>query len=133
MRLELAPELLHVLAAGGLREDDRGPPGPVGVEGENRAHLGQHRLRGRMVHLVDRDHVGDLHDPGLQRLDRVAGARHQHEQHRVGDADHLHLALAGADGLDEDDVLAGGVEEQHRLERRLGQAAQVTAGRPSTG
>ena len=42
-----------------------------------------------MVGLVDRDHVRDLHDPRLQRLDRVAGAGHQHEHDRVGDADHL--------------------------------------------
>ena len=53
---------------------------------------------------------------------------HEHEQHRVRDPDHLDLALAGADRLDEDDVLAGRVEEQHSLQRRLGQAAEVAAG-----
>ena len=46
---------------------------------------------------------------------------------RVGDPDHLDLALAGADGLEEDDVLAGGVEDEQRLQRRLGEAAEVAA------
>ena len=47
--------------------------------------------------------------------------------HRVGDADHLHLALAGADRLEEDELLAGGVEHEQRLQRRLGEAAEVAA------
>ena len=47
--------------------------------------------------------------------------------HLVGDAHHLDLALAGADRLEEDDVLAGRVEQQQRLERRLGQPAEVPA------
>ena len=80
-----------------------------------------------MVHLVDRDHVGDLHDPRLQRLDGVARPRHEHEHDRVRDPDHLDLALAGADRLDEEQVLAGRVQHEHRLERRLGHAAEVPA------
>ena len=42
-------------------------------------------------------------------------------------ADHLDLALAGADRLEEDDVLAGRVEQQQRLERRLREPAEVAA------
>ena len=34
----------------------------------------------------------------------------------------------GADRLDEDDVLPGGVEDEHGLQRRLGEAARVAAG-----
>src|SRR3712207_7268136 len=48
--------------------------------------------------------VGDLHDPRLQRLDRVAGARHQDEDDRVRDPDDLDFALPGPDRLHEDDV-----------------------------
>ena len=128
MLLDLPPELGHVLPAMGLRQHDRHLPGPVAVEREHRADLGQHGLRRRVIHLVDRDHVGDLHDPGLQRLDRVARAGHQHEHDGVGDTDHLDLALPGADRLDEDHVLAGCVEDQHGLEGRLGDAAQMAAG-----
>ena len=48
-------------------------------------------------------------------------------------AEHLHLALTGADGLEEDDVLARGVEEQQALQRRLGEAARRARGSPSSG
>src|SRR5215203_5622801 len=80
---DLFPQLGHPLAGDGLGEDDRRLPVAFRVEGEDRAHFVQHRLRGRVVLLVDHDHVRDLHDPRLQRLDGVAGARHEHEHHRV--------------------------------------------------
>src|SRR5438132_4950668 len=126
--LDLRPELGHVLAAGGLGQHDRRPPSALLVEREHRAHFVEHRLGCRMVHFVDRDHVWNLHDPSLERLDRVPGARHQHEHDRVGDFDHLDLALAGAHGLEENEVLAGRVEDEHRLQRRLREPALVAAG-----
>src|SRR3954452_5076928 len=134
MLLDLVPELGYVLAAHGLRQHDRRVPLPALVlkrsaEGEDRAHLAQHRLRARVIHLVDRDHVRDLHDPRLQRLHRVARAGHEHEEDGVGDPDHLDLALPRADRLEEADVLAGRVEHEQRLQRRLGQPAEV-ASRP---
>ena len=46
----------------------------------------------------------------------------------VGDAHHLDLALTRADRLEEDDVATRSVEQQQRLERRLGQTAEVPAG-----
>ena len=55
-------------------------------------------------------------EPGMQR-----------EHDGVGDREHADLALAGADRLEEDDVLPGGVEEQQRLQRRLGEPAGVAA------
>ena len=122
-----SPELRHVLPAHRLGQDDRRPPLPLSVEAEDRAHLVQHRLRGGVIHLVDRDHVRDLHDPRLQGLHRVARAGHQHEQDRVRDPDHLDLALARAHGLEQDELLAGRIEQERRLQRRLGQAAEVPA------
>jgi hypothetical protein len=80
-----------------------------------------------MVTLVDCDHVRNLHDPGFQRLDRIAGARHEHEQDRVGDPRHLDLALPGPDGLQENQVLPGCVENEHGLEGRLSDAAEMSA------
>ena len=65
--------------------------------------------------------------PGLQRLDRVARARHQHEHDRVGVVDDVDLGLADADGLDEHVLAPGGVEQQRRLQRRLGEAAERAA------
>jgi hypothetical protein len=46
--------------------------------------------------------VGDLQDAGLDRLHLVAEARRHHHEAEIGDAGDLHLALAGADGLDSD-------------------------------
>ena len=120
------PELGHVLAVQRLGQDDRRPLGRIG-EPDDRANLVQHRLRRRVIHLVDGDHVRDLHDPGLQRLHGVARAGHEHEQHRVRDARHLDLALPGADRLDEDHVLPERVQQEHGLERRLGKPAEVPA------
>src|SRR5947208_6250699 len=134
MLLDLLPQLGHVLAAHGLRQHDRRAPLAApslmrSTEGEDRAHLAEHRLRAGVIHLVDRAHVGDLHDPCLQRLHRVARAGHEHEKDGVGDPDHLDLALPRADRLEKDDVLAGCVEHEQRLQRRLGQPAEV-ASRP---
>ena len=51
------------------------------------------------------------------------------EHDRVGVVDDVDLGLADADRLDEDVLLAGGVHQQHRLERRLRQAAERAAAR----
>jgi len=80
-----------------------------------------------VIHLVDRDHIGDLHDSRLQRLDRVARAGHQDQQHGVRDPDHLDLALTGPDGLEEDELLARRIEDEQRLKRCLGKPAEVAA------
>ena len=48
-------------------------------------------------------------------------------RHGVRDRRDLDLALACSDRLHEDDVLARGVEQEHRLERRLREAALVPA------
>ena len=46
---------------------------------------------------------------------------------RVGDPDHLDLALARADRLEEEELLAGGVEHEGRLQGRLREPAEVPA------
>src|SRR5437588_8256147 len=58
---DLRPQLGDILAARRVGEDDRRSPGTISVEREDRSHLVDHRLRRRVVHLVDGDHVGDLH------------------------------------------------------------------------
>ena len=80
-----------------------------------------------MVELVDHDHVGDLHDPGLERLDGVARAGHQYEQDQIGDPDHLDVALSRAHGLEQDHLASGRVEQQQCLECRLGETAEMAA------
>ena len=53
--------------------------------------------------------------------------------HLVGDAHHLDLALARADRLEKDDVVARRVEQQQRLQRRLGEPADDGRACPSSG
>ena len=65
--------------------------------------------------------------PAFKRLDRVARPGHEREHDRVGDREHPDLALPGADRLQEDAILARGVEHEQRLERRLGEPAEVPA------
>ena len=133
MRLELLDELLDPLAADGLGLDDRHAPAALGAEREHAADLADHRVGQRVVGLVDDDDVGDLHDAGLQRLDRVARAGHQHEHDGVGVVDDVDLGLADADRLEEDVVLAGGVHQQRGLQRRLAEPAERARGWPSSG
>src|SRR5918994_779397 len=125
---DLVPELLDPLLLERFGEDDRRTPIALLVEAEDRTHLVEHRLRRRVVLLVDDDHVRDFHDSGLQRLHRVARARHQREHDGVGDADHLDLALTGPDCLEEDEIPPGCVEDEQGLQRRLGEPAQMAAG-----
>ena len=75
VRFDRGPELVDALAAQRLGEHDRRLR-PRRRQREHLAHVVRGRPRLRVVGLVDRDHVGDLHDPGLQRLHRVARARH---------------------------------------------------------
>ena len=122
-------QLLDALAGGGLGANDRHAPARLRAKREDRADLAHHRVGQRMVGLVDHDHIGDLHHPRLQRLDRVAGAGLEREDDRVGMIDDVDLALADANRLQQDVVLARRVHQQGRLQRRLGEAAERAAGR----
>jgi hypothetical protein len=66
---------------------------------------------------------------GISITPAVARARDQHEHDRVGVVDHVDLRLTDPDGLEEHVVLAGGVHQQRRLQRRLGEAAERAARR----
>ena len=60
------------------------------------------------VGLGDDEHVGDLHDPRLQELQRVAGAGLDDDDHGLGGLGDVGLGLADADGLDHHQVERGG-------------------------
>ena len=81
------------------------------------------------VGLVDDEDVGDLHDAGLERLHFVARAGNERDDRHVGGADDVDLVLADADGLDDDDVLAGGVEHERDFAGRAREPAQMAARR----
>ena len=68
------------------------------------------------VGLGDDEHVGHLHDPGLQELQDVARAGLHDDGDGVGGLGDLGLGLADADGLDHDDV--------ERRRQRLGGGAR---------
>ena len=79
------------------------------------------------VGLRHDEHVGHLHDPRLEELQRVAGAGLHDDRDGVGDLGDLGLGLADADGLDDDDVERGGERLRGRA-RRGRQAAEPPAG-----
>ena len=52
------------------------------------------RVRALAIGLVDDEDVGDLEQPRLHRLHRVAGLRHEHDDDRVRQAHDVELGLA---------------------------------------
>ena len=54
---------------------------------------------------------------------------HERDDRDVGRADDVHFVLTDADGLDDDDVLAGRVEHERRVAGRAREAAQMSARR----
>ena len=70
--------------------------------------------------MVTTSTSGHLHDPGLQELQRVAGAGLDDDRDGVGGLGDVGLGLADADGLDHDDVERGG----QRLRRRAGRGRE---------
>ena len=78
--------------------------------------------------LID-DHVGDLHDAGLQGLDRVSRAGHQRQHDGVGVIDDVDLCLADPDRLEENVVEPSRVHDQRRLKGRLRQTAERSTAR----
>src|SRR6266581_372229 len=75
VRLDCVPELADPDPRERVGEDHRRPGGFAWPEGEHLPHVGRRRARERVLALVDRDHVRDLHDARLQRLHGVSGAR----------------------------------------------------------
>ena len=116
-----------VLTIGGRHAPSAAPR--LSTERRSRTHL----VGAVAVGLVDDVHVADLEDAGLCRLDAVAHARRE-QDHVVSASPATSTSrLAHADGLDQDDVAAGGVEHPQRLRSRPGQAAEVPAAWPSSG
>ena len=79
--------------------------------------------------LVDGDGVGEFHDAALDPLQLVAGTRELQQQEEVDHAGHRHFRLADADGLYQDDVVAGGLADQQGLAGLARHPAEGVAGR----
>ena len=80
------------------------------------------------VGLRDDEHVGHLHDPGLQELQDVARAGLHDHGDGVGHVGDLRLALPDSDGLDHDDV-EGRRERLGRRARGRREAPEAVARR----
>jgi len=115
MPVEGVDEVVDPVAPGRTDEDDVGAGGEggrrhSGAVGDMKhpEELGACAL-GRFAHigLVDHEKIGNFHDPGLQELERVARPGLDDEHHRVDDVFDVGLALADADGLDEDAIEGG--------------------------
>ncbi len=148
MQLSLAPSLgaLRGVFTRHERVDERDDPlarrraglehGACGVHadasgGAERAHeVGDGAVReisGAHIGLVHHEEIGDLHDPGLQELERVAASGLDHDEGGLGQILDVDLRLPDARGLDEDDVVR---RREHLDGRRdgLGEPARVTMG-----
>jgi hypothetical protein len=98
-------------------------PARIQVEHHAQGHDGV--VGALLVGLVDGENVGDLQDAGLDGLHVVAQARHLDDDGGVGRPGDVHLGLAGADRLDDDQVKAGGVQHLDGVGGGPGQATQV--------
>jgi hypothetical protein len=96
---------------------------------EHPAELGLELAGTAVVRLVDDEHVGDLEDAGLRRLDAVTHPWGERDHGRVRRRGDLDLGLPDTHRLDDDVVEPRGIEHEHRLRRREGQSAEVAAGR----
>ena len=124
-------DLRHALAARRDRLQNRRPPVRLAVRLQRQVGLDRRRqpVGALPIRLVHDEDVGDFHDAGLERLHVVAGAGHERDDRHVGRADDVDLVLADADRFDDDDVLAGGVEDERRVAGRAREAAQMPARR----
>ena len=95
----------------------------------HRTDLASQLIGHRVIGLVDDKDVGDLHDAGLEHLDRIAAAGLKRDERRVRQLRDRNLALADADRLDEHDVETECIHEHDRIGGRAGEAAQMPAAR----
>src|SRR6266550_245377 len=125
-------ELRQSVARLRRRAEDRTLPRAILREREHLREIARGVVRTGTVRLVHDEHVGDLEDARLDRLDVVAESRHGHQADGIDDADDIDLLLTHADGLDENDVGTEGIEHVDDARRRAREAAGVPAARHRT-
>ena len=102
MLVDGVDKLRDTIARGGHGREDGDLAALYGGEREEGAELADKHIGAGAVGLVHDEHVGNLDDAGLERLDVVASAGIVDEHGAEGGAGDLDLVLARADGLDED-------------------------------
>jgi hypothetical protein len=96
---------------------------------EHHFNLVAQAIRAGSIRLVHREDVGDLHETGLERLDRVARLGDEHDEAGIRGARHVEFTLSHANRLDEDAIDAECVEHVGGLARRRRESAKRTASR----
>ena len=114
-------------------DSDRRSPLGCGTQIEHLLEVPAGRIGAGAIGLVDHEDVGDLHQAGLVRLHAVAPSRVDDDDRRIGLAGDLDLDLAHANGLDEDQSPAEGIEQAHGFRRGEGETAEMALVSPSSG
>ena len=126
--LERIDELCDAFAA--VRNDladGRTPVRHVIVQIEHHVDLAYELVCSIEIGLVDREHVADLQDARLDRLNVIAHARNQHDHRRVRRPHNIHLGLPDTDGFDKDDIFAERIHRLDRIRCLVGEAAKAAA------
>ncbi len=108
-------------------DDWRVPAVVTRGEGQKRFQLFFRRVNAFLVSLIDDEDVANLHDSGLDRLNIVTHARHQHHHGNIGCFDYFDLVLTDADCFDDDLRVTGGIENRDCIDRRSRQSAEIAA------
>ena len=93
------------------------------------AHVAQRVLGAAAVELVDRDEIGEVEHVDLLELARGAELRRHHVERGVDERHDGGVALPDAGGLDDDEVVAGGLARGDRVADRRRQLAAGVARR----
>ncbi len=117
--------------AGAGRQHARPPAAGAGAAAPGRSRSSM-RVRSAMrqgvaVGLVHDHRVRELDHALLDALELVAAPGREEHEEEVDHGGHRHLGLPDAHGLDQHDVVARRLAEQHRLAGALGDAAQRAA------
>ena len=116
-------------AFGGDGADDEWSPGIGAVrEGEGRFQFTFQLVGAVEVGLVEDEDIGNLHNARLEGLNVVAVIGREDDKRDVGEPGDFDFVLADADGFDDDDIAASGVEEQRHIGGGWGKAAEMAAG-----
>ena len=91
--------------------------------------LGDRTVGAVPIRLVHHEHVGYLHDAGLDRLNIIAAAGRENHDRHIGRPADVDLSLADADGLYQHDVRPRRVEDDPCVVGRPRQPAELPAGR----
>ena len=119
-----SPDSALVASTGGCQSPLRCDSGPIASIDFKSGH-GPVRIG--PVGLGDDVDIRDLEDARLDRLDVVAQAGRGHDDRRVRRARDVDLVLADADRLDDDDLVARGIEDVDGIERAAREPAQRAA------